>query len=238
MQTFVPGWTTLAEHPLALVKEYSFGPGAANALAVQLPDGGWLMMSPPPAFSAEEIAAFQALGPMRAVVENNGAHHLGLGPARRSFPSAITYATRDAAARIRKKGKDYGELESLDSLRPLLGERISFTEVAGTKVGDAVMYVHTDRGTIFYASDCIANIQELPRHPIFRLVFKWSDSAPGLKVFRIFFRFFVKDRVAARSSLIGDLRTKSPTILVPAHGAVLERPDLAPTLIGMLESVH
>jgi len=232
----VPGWTTLAEDPLVLVKEYGFGPGRANALAIALPEGKWMIMSPSPQLGDDEVEAFTKLGGVAALVENNGVHHLGLGPWRARFKDAVSYAAPRAAARIRKKGKDFGQLEPTEQLQPRLGGKIALIPIDGDKLGDVCLRVQTDRGTLFYAGDFIANIQTLPSNLLFRLVFKLTDSGPGLKVFGAFFRFFVKNRQAARACLIDELQKHPPTILVPAHGDVVSKPDLAPTLIGMLRS--
>jgi hypothetical protein len=232
----VPGWTTLAEDPLVLVKEYGFGPGRANELAIALPDRKWMIVSPSPMLGADEVAAFARLGSVVALVENNGVHHLGLGPWRAQFKDAVTYAAPRAAARIRKKGKDFGQLEPTEQLQPLLGSKVALIPIAGDKFGDVCVRVHTDRGTVFYAGDFIANISTLPSNLLFKLVFKLTDSGPGLKVFGAFFKFFVANGKAARACLIDELEKHPPSVLVPAHGDVVAKPDLAPTLIGMLRS--
>ena len=234
MKNFVPGWTTISEQPPVLIKEYAFGPGKANAMAVGLPGGKWLIMSPPRHLSESEVEAFTRVGPVVALVENNGSHHMGLGPCQKVFPGATTYAAPRAAARIRKKGKDYGELAPVDQLTPVLGDQVELVPIAGDKIGDVVMLVRSERGTVFYASDFIANISKLPPSFLPRMIFRLSDSAPGLKVFKLFFRIFVADPKAARRALVEVLTRHAPTILVPAHGDVVKRDDLTPTLIGML----
>lgn len=236
MAVHVPGWTTLAEDPPVLVKEYAFGPGRANTLAIGLPDRKLLMMSPAPNLTGAEVEAFNQLGSVTALVANNGTHHMGLAPCRAQFPGAISYATPRAAERIRKKGKDPGLLLPIDQLKPLLGDKVALIEVDGDKVGDVCVRVQTDKGTLFYSSDFIANINALPSNPLFKLMFKLTNSGPGLKVFNIFFKFFVRDAKAARACLIGELETHPPSILVPAHGDVVTRQDIGPTLVGMLRS--
>jgi hypothetical protein len=232
----VPGWTTLAEDPLVLVKEYGFGSGRANELAVALPDRKWMIMSPSPTLERDEVEAFAKLGEVVALVENNGVHHLGLGPWRAQFKGAVSYAAPRAAARIRKKGKDFGELEPTEKLAPRLGPKIALIAIDGDKIGDVCVRVQTERGTLFYAGDFIANINTLPSNLLVRLFFRLTDSGPGLKVFGVFFKFFVKNGKAARACLINELEQHPPSILVPAHGDVVQKPDLAPTLIGMLRS--
>lgn len=236
MATHVPGWTTLAEDPPVLVREYGFGPGRANALAVGLPDRKWLIMSPPRTLTNDEVAAFGPAGSVIALIANNGTHHLGLGPCRERFAGAITYATPRAAARIRKKGKDFGQLEPIEKLAPRLGDKVELIAVDGDKVGDLCVRVRTEQGVLFYASDFIANINQLPSNPLFKLFFKLTNSGPGLKVFRVFFLFFVANAKAVRDCLIGELEKHPPSILVPAHGDVVQKPDLGPTLVGMLRA--
>lgn len=233
----VKGWTTLTEQPLVMVREYSFGAGKANALVVGLPEQRLLIMSPPIGLSVEELRELNAVGTVVALLETNGAHHMGLGASLAAFPSAKSYAALRAAERIRKKGKDYGQLLPLDQLSPLLGDKVAVLEVEGDKIGDALVRVQTERGTLLYAGDYIANFPELPKAFVPKWLFKLTDSAPGLKVFSIFFKFFVKDRVRARDYLIREVQAHPPAIVTPAHGDVIERADLGPTLISLLQRV-
>jgi len=236
--TTITGWTTLAEKPLVLVQEYGFGAGKANALAVALPNRKWMIVSPPPKLTTAEAQALAEHGQVVALVENNGTHHLGLGPCRALFPDAVTYAEPKAAARIRSKNKDPGQLEPIDALKPLLGDAISIVAADGCKIGDVILRVKTERGTLFYASDFIANINRPPRNPFARLLFKLTGSGPGLRVFRIFFMVFVADRKAAIDFLIRELQADPPSVMVPAHGDVVASADLATTLLGMLRAAR
>jgi hypothetical protein len=236
MSAQVPGWTTLADDPPVLIREYAFGPGRANAVAFGLPDRKWMLLSPPPTLEAAEVEGFAKLGSVVALLENNGTHHMGLGPCRAQFREAVTYAMPRAAARIRKRGKDFGELEPIEKLKPLLGSKITLIPVDGDKVGDVCVRVQTEKGTLFYSSDLIANINTLPSNLLFKLFFKLTDSGPGLKVFNIFFKFFVANAKAARACLIQEIEQNPPSILVPAHGDVVSKPDLGPTLVGMLRA--
>jgi len=234
----VPGWTTVATAPAVLVREYGFGAGRANALAVALPDRRWLIVSPPPRMAPDEISAFERHGEVIALLSNNGSHHLGLGPCRGFFPKAVTYAAAASAERIRKKGKDFGQLEPIAKLAPLLGSDVEVLEVAGCKIGDVLVRVRTNEGVVLYASDFIANIQKLPKNLLFRTFFKLTDSGPGLKVFRAFLMFFVKDKKAAIDFLVRELESNPPAIVVPAHGDIIARPDVGRTLTDMLQAAR
>lgn len=235
MATTISGWTTLAENPAVLVREYAFSGGRTNAMAVALPDRKWLFISPPSDLTAEEARAFSEHGEVVALLEHNGSHHMGLGPCRALFPNAVSYAEPAAAARIRKKSKDYGQLAPIDGLKALLGDKVSMVPIAGCKIGDVLVRARTDNGTVLYAGDFIANIQHLP-NAFSRLLFKIFDSGPGLKVFRMFYKFFVADRIAARDDLIRELEANPPAIVVPGHGDVVTRAELGPTLVTMLRA--
>jgi hypothetical protein len=236
MTTHVQGWTTLAEDPLVLLREYSFGPGTANAMVVRLPNGNLMITSPPTDVPSAELSALNAHGKVVALLEFNGVHHLGLPACRSCFPAAVTYASPRAAARILKKSKDPGKIESIDALQPLLGDKIRVVPVDGDKLGDVLVRVQTEKGTLLYAGDFFANIRVLPKNLLFRLIFKLTDSGPGFKVFRIFFKRFVADRKAARDSLIREVEANPPAMLVPAHGDVVTQSDLAPTIVSMLRA--
>lgn len=238
MATTISGWTTLSEAPAVLVHEYGFGAGRANALAVQLPSRKWMIVSPPPKMTAAEAEAFGAHGEVVALVENNGTHHLGLGPCRALFPNAVTYAEPLAAARIRKKNASAGQLEPVTALRPLLGDAVAIVAADGCKIGDVIVRVKSEKGVVLYTSDFIANIRKPPSNPLFRLLFKLTGSGPGLTVFRIFFTFFVADKKAAIDFLAREIEAHPPAIMVPAHGDVVARPDLGPTLLGMLQAAR
>ena len=108
MPIAIPGWVTISEDPPVLVHEYGFGAGKANALAVLLPERKWMIVSPPPKLSPSEAKAFEEHGSVVALVENNGTHHMGLGPCRKLFPAARAYAEPQAAARIRAKNAEAG----------------------------------------------------------------------------------------------------------------------------------
>jgi hypothetical protein len=236
MGTTVEGWTTLAEQPLVLLREYSFGTGYANTLAVRLPSGDWLLISPPLHVPGSELEALQAHGRVVAFLAINGAHYMGIPQCLGAFPDARTYATAAASSRIAKKTKHAVQPLPLESLTPLLGDAIRIVPADGCKIGDVLVRIETDKGGVLYAGDFIANIQRLPRNPIFRLMFKLTDSGPGLKVFHLFFKFFTSSPTQLRDFLIREIGAFPPSILVPGHGDVVAQPELGPKLVSMLRA--
>lgn len=236
MATTVEGWTTLAEDPPVLVHEYFWGGGLANAVAVGLPDNKLLIMSPPVGLPDDELRKLSVVGEVIAVITNNGSHSLGLAQTLRVFPGSVTYGAPAAAVRIKARVKDCGDLKPPSELRPLLGDKVEVLEVPATKIGDVTLRVHTEKGALVYLSDLVANIPVVKGNFFVKAIMRWTDSAPGLKVFRIFFTFFVSDKAAARDYLVRELEAHPPTLFVPAHGDVIERPDIGATLVSMLRA--
>src|SRR5688500_6204001 len=105
MNSSIAGWTQLATQPLVLMREYSFGPGTANAVAVRLGDGTLLVISPPTGLSARELDELASVGEVSALLANNGALYLGLASFCQHFPKAVAYATEAARERIMQKSK-------------------------------------------------------------------------------------------------------------------------------------
>lgn len=218
------------------MREYSFGPGLANALMVRLQDGSLLLVSPPTDPSPSELDAIAGLGEVSALLANNGAHYLGVAGFCKRFPKAICYATDAARARIAQKSKQPVAIQSLSQLLPKLSSKLEIVAADGCKVGDVLVRIHSDKGPLLFVGDFFANIQKLPWNPLFRLMFKLTKSGPGFRVFGIFFKFFASDKVALREFLIREIEAHPPTTMIPAHGAPVTQPDLAPTMVSMLRA--
>jgi hypothetical protein len=71
-------------------------------------------------------------------------------------------------------------------------------------------------------SDIVANLERLPDALIPRLIFKWSGSGPGYKVFHAALALIVKDKRAVLRALLADAEAHPPAVVVPAHGAPVE----------------
>ena len=82
------------------------------------------------------------------------------------------------------------------------------------------------QGLLWYVTDIILNLPRLPPNPLFAMLFKLSDSAPGLRINRIAPLFMVRDRPALWQWLAAEARRDRPRWLIPAHGDTL---DLAAT---------
>lgn len=228
METTAHGWTIIDEQAGVLSFTYSFGAeGQANCLTAKLPSGGLIVISPAAKISSDALDDLKTRGEVEAIVANNGFHHLGIARWREAFPRARCFAATGAAKRIAKKSKTAGELEPLSALEPMLGDGIAVVEAPTSKCGETWARVAIDGGHVWYASDLLANLDKLPSNFIFRTMFKLTKSGPGYSVFGLAVKFIIKDKKAALSAMLDDVRKHPPTVMVPAHGAILTNDSIA-----------
>lgn len=237
MQTTEHGWKVLDEKAGVLSFTYTFSGGAtANAFTARLASGGLLVLSAPPKVSQAQVDDLAAYGPVEAIVANNGLHHLGIARWRELFPGARCFAAAAAKARIEKKSRDAGELETLDALTPLLGDAVTFVEAPAARHGESWAHVRLEDGYAWYASDLLANLEQLPPSFVVSRLFKWTKSAPGYRPFNLAHKLMLKDRKVALKAMLDDVRAHPPRVMVPGHGAVLASDSLAADTERLLEA--
>lgn len=222
MQTTKLGWTIIDDEAGVLSYSYSFGAeGQANCFTARLPSGGLLVISPPSKVADPVIDELGAFGEVEAIVANNGFHHLGIRRWRERCPNAGCFAAPGAIARIGKKSRDAGELRPLADLQSQLGDDVAVVEAPTSKCGETWAWAKIGGGYAWYASDILANLEQLPSSFLVRLLFKVSKSAPGYRVFNLAVKLIIKNRRAAFDEMLADVREHPPTVMVPAHGAIL-----------------
>ena len=84
------------------------------------------------------------------------------------------------------------------------------------------MRIETLRGLVWYVTDVILNLPALPSHPVARLLFKLTRSAPGLRHDNIAPLFMVKDKAALRRWLAAEASKNPPRWVIPAHGGMVD----------------
>jgi hypothetical protein len=232
------GWTVIDPKACVLTYEYAFNDGGstANCFVARIGNGQLLVVSP--AFKMTE-AAFKELdehGAVGAVVANNGFHHLGLAEWRKRYPKARFFASPLAVARIQKKNREAPALEPLDGLAALLGDDVTFTDAPATKCGESWTTAKIEGGVAWFVSDLLINLPKVTGPLPLRLLFKWTDSGPGFKVFNLTMKFTVKDKKQVLAQLSEAMKQAPPTVMVPAHGAIMQQPGLADETQKLLAS--
>lgn len=216
------GWNVLDEERGVWWREYEFAPGAwATTLAFR-GEGGVVVLSPAPELDARSFDAIEALGPVTALVATNGQHHMGQRAWRARFPDAASFAPPAALPVLGKKveGVPFRSLAEL-----ALPAHVRWRDAPGFREGETLLSIDGARGPIWFTGDLVTNIQRTPGPPL-RWLFTLTDSAFGLKLFRLAVWGFVKDRRAMRAFVEAGMSERPPRTIVPAHGPPIEAEDL------------
>jgi hypothetical protein len=214
------GWKIVDADAKILTYTYSFGPGLANALAVK-GDDGMIVVSPPCNVAAGVYDDLADFGPVRALVASNAFHHMGMPCWREKFPAAKLFAPAQSIARVKKHTK-LDDVAPLSDAKGVAGANVDLVDLPHYKTGEVLVRIKHDRGTTWYVTDFLMNLPSLPPGFLFRTLFKWTGSAPGLKFNNVAPMFMVKDKKALKRWLAGAVDEAPPTRLVPAHGDVVD----------------
>ena len=169
------GWRLFdAERPI-LIYEYSFGPGIANALAVR-GSRGLVVVSPPCRVEPGVFDDLVPYGKVVALVASNAFHHMGLREWKARFPEAAVFAPAQAVARVEKRSKLSG-IRPLAEARAVAGEGLELVDMPHYKTGEVLVRIATTRGLVWYVTDIIMNLRELPANPVINLMFRLSRAA-------------------------------------------------------------
>ncbi len=225
------GWNILDEEGAVLWREYPFAKGATATTLVFRGDGGLVVVSPPTGLEARDYDALAELGPVRALVANNSYHHLGQGPWRARFPDAESFCPPGALPRLAKKAAGI-PFRSLAELK--LPAHVHWEDPPGFKAGEAILRVKTGKGSVWFTGDLLTNIQGTPNNP-FGWMMKWTDSAPGFRLFKPGVWLFIKDKKVVRAWATAQLAEAPPTIVVPAHGPPITTGDVAELARAQIE---
>jgi len=216
MQTTPHGWKVFdADRPI-LIYEYSFGPGVANALAVR-GEKGLIVVSPPCRVAAGVFDDLVPYGKIAALVASNAFHHMGLGEWKTRFPDAAVFAPAQSVARVEKHSKLSG-IRPLAEAKAITGEHVELVDMPHYKTGEVLVRIRTTRGPVWYVTDIIMNLRELPPNPVVNLLFRLSKSAPGLRFNNIAPLFMVADKAALRRWFTDEFKKAPPAWLIATHG--------------------
>ena len=220
MQTTPHGWKVFDANLPLLTYEYSFGLGMANALAVG-GKSGLMVVSPPWCAASGVFDDLSHYGAVRALVAPNAFHHLGLPQWKARFPDAVVFAPAQSIARVEKRSKLHGVCP-LAEATSISGPRLKLVDMPHYKTGEVLVQIDTDRGLVWYVTDIIMNLPVLPSHPLARVLFKFSRSAPGLRFNNIAPLFMVSDKGALRDWVADEFQKAPPKWLIVAHGDIVD----------------
>jgi hypothetical protein len=236
MATEADGWTIIDEDGGILTRTYRFAPGAwARTLVARFKADELLVMSPPTGLDDASYRALERFGKVTALVAPNGFHHLGLAPWKQAFPDCRIFASDKALARIRKKQPTLSNLEPLSELSKNVQPGVELCDLPFFSIGEAWLKAPSKAGQVWYVSDSCFNFPELPKAFVPRLLLKWTGSAPGFRINGLGNLIFLRDKRGYKAWFLDQLRKDAPSIVVSAHGDVLDQPKLRETMIEMAE---
>lgn len=229
------GWTIVDERIPLLTYTYTFAPEAtANTLAIGGPEG-LLVLSPPSRPSEACFTELERHGKVRALVATNGFHHLGIPAWAARHPEATVFAPAQSVARVEKQSKVRG-IRPIGEATPLLPKGVEIIDMPHYRTGELLVKITTDKDLIWYVTDVLLNIAELPKAFPIRQIFKWTGSAPGFRLNGVGPVFMVKDRKALYRWMREEAEKAPPTRVLPCHGAPLTMDPPGKQLIDLLAS--
>ena len=115
-------------------------------------------------------------------------------------------------------------LEPIEKLQQLAGNWLAIYETPG-KHGDLLAFItHGDDVTLF-SCEYLINWVDLPSSLLFRLAFKWTNSAPGLRLAKPSGWFLGAKLPEVARFCLDKIDVHGVSRLVPCHGALVEGPD-------------
>jgi len=222
------GWTVLGEDPPILVRTYAIGPGnSTNCMAVGIGEGRLAVVSAPTDPPDEALAELEGFGTVAAVVATSGFHRSGLPHWKERMPDVPVYAPTRALDKVRAVSPKARDLEELEVTGPA-----QLLALQGARFGDTWVVAPGRDGLIWYVADTITNMKRLPGPPLgwfMRLV----GIQAGFALNRAQLRLFTVDKPGRSAWLRQRLADGAPTMVVPAHGAHADMPDLGARLDRM-----
>jgi hypothetical protein len=172
---------------------------------------------------------------VRALVASNAFHFLGLPEWKARFPDARVFAPVQSIARVERKSGLRG-IEPLADAASLTGDKLQLIDLPHYRTGEVLVRIDSGRGRVWYVTDLILNLRELPANAAVKILFRLSGSAPGLKFNNVGGLFMIRNKAALRRWLADEFRKAPPDWLIPAHGEFVDvgvQAGAVRTLIGV-----
>lgn len=201
-----------------------YGPQKVRMVALQLRDGGSVVLSPG-ACDEATLAEVAAWAPPRFLLAPNHFHNGGIALWKRRFPDAAVVAHPVAQPRLRRQvpGVEFGGLEALEAALPD-GARLLCPP--GARQGETWLSAPCGEGRAWFVTDALVNEPRLAPGPL-----GWGmwlvGFRPGLIVNPFFRRFFLDDARAFAAWTRERLAEDTPTVFVPSHGRIVHEEAVA-----------
>ncbi len=215
-------------------RTYIFNGNPLTNSLIDIGDGGLMAVSPGTDLSAADFDAVDKLGTVKALLSPGAFHNMGLPVWNERYPDASIYGPTSAISHIAKAHKKLPALQHLSALNDVLPDDVHVEEVAGMHHADAFVAVSRDDGTTWFTNEVITNWEGWPSKFMFRMIFKFTGSGPGLNVNTMAVKLVKGKKAEIRAFYEAKLASHKPTRLVPCHHAVIEDPELGSKLADVL----
>ncbi len=220
------GWQILDEERALLVRTYSIGPGnTSNCTVARIRPGELVVISPATNPDDAALRELEPFGRVTAIVAPNGFHRSGTPAWAKAFPDAQVLAPARALPRVRAVAPAALDVATTAGT---LSDGVALLTLPGMRYGETWMVVQAAAGPVWCVSDTLTN---LSAHPFgMGWIMRLLGIGLGLGLNGAQARFMALDKPAYAQWLRERIAQGSPALLVPAHGALVRRPDLGDRL--------
>jgi Domain of unknown function (DUF4336) len=150
LHELVPGQVWLKEHPVRIA-----GARLLTRMTVLRSDDGGVFLHSPVAIDGATRAAIEGLGPVRAIIAPSNCHHLFVGNAQRTYPSAPTFGVEGLDAK--RPDLHFDALIRNDPPAPWAGQMDQI--LIGNRIMREIDFLHRASRTLV-VTDLIENFQD------------------------------------------------------------------------------
>ena len=206
------------------VGAYELGGNPINTFVVDVGDRRLAVFSPGPDLDDAVYEELDGLGKVVALVSPGAFHNMGLPWWHERYPEARMFGTESGLEHIAKVHPDLPALEPLSGLKGLADESLVIYETPG-KYSDALVFVTRGQDVTLFSNEYLVNWAGLPGNFVFGLLFKWTDSAPGVRLAKPSAWFLRAKLPDVARFCLEKIEAHGVTRFVPCHGGGVEGPD-------------
>jgi len=196
--------------------------GSLRCTTIRLRDGSLCLYRPVLGLNDVARRSIAGLGNVAYLLAPNHYHNKGLVEYTEAFPEAALVCSERAKPRLEKQtGLSFSGLKSLIALLP---DGCALVEPDGLKTGEVWLTQATEEGTVWVVCDA----------------FKGATGGVGtestdIELLGTFPTYGIQDKGVYSMFVKAKLNELPPTVIVPCHGAIVRRENLATSVMSLLE---
>jgi len=228
-------WHDVPHHSELKVGQYVVPNFVSNSVWIQSDDNQAVVISPGQSLLETRPLSKAASDVHLHIVFPNGYHFMGVKAWQKAFPNHTLYASRRAIKMLEKKFEGASEIIALEEATPPLPKDYCVKIPPGHRGGDAWFIKESDEGDTWITCDSFLNYDRLSNQPIARLLQKWLDAAPGLKMSKVIKFLILSDRRSFKVWVLDQLAKRNVTTLIPSYGEIQPSERLGTELTSLIK---